>query len=321
VFSTGRPFTTLPRYASRAALLGAALALARPRGDQPMNDTFSNARQFILTHARLLERMLFQVHFAHASPASVAQAVRAYRNPDGGLGHALEPDLRCPESQPLFVEVGLAALQEAGCRDQELALSVCSFLKSVSNESGLVSPFLETARRSPHAAHMIHSAVAPDLNPTIGLCGLLHYQGVQHPWLSRATETCCDMLIRDPPLEAHTLLGATRLADHLPDRTLARCLVDTIASVLPQARFYIAEAPVQGYGLTPLHFAPDPTSNWRALFLDDQIAGHLQDLKDRQQPDGGWPIDWDAPGPAAVLEWRGRGTLDAIRRLVAYGFI
>ena len=284
-----------------------------------MSDTLSRARDFMLTHARLLERRLFEVQFAGADPASVAQVVRAYQNADGGLGHALEPDLRCPDSQPLFVEVGLTALHEAGCRDQGLALSVCPFLASASDEAGLVPPILDTALGSPHASHMGPSAVASDLNPTAGLCGLLHYQGVQHPWLSRATETCCDLLIRHPPLEAHTLLGATRLADHLPDRALAGRLYDAIASALPRARFFIAEAPVEGYGLTPLHFAPRPESKWRVLFSDAQIDGHLQDLIGRQQPDGGWPIAWEAPGPAAVLEWRGRWTLEAVCTLTAYG--
>ena len=71
-----------------------------------MSNVLSNARRFILTHARLLERRLFEVRFADATPACVAEVVRAYCNPDGGLGHALEPDLRCAESQPLFVEGG-----------------------------------------------------------------------------------------------------------------------------------------------------------------------------------------------------------------------
>jgi hypothetical protein len=275
----------------------------------------------MLTHARLLERRLFEVAFEDAAPASVAQVVRAYQNEDGGLGHALEPDLRCAESQPLFVEVGLNALYEAGCRDTELARSVCAFLQSTANEVGLVPPMLDTALASPHAPHWGPSGLVPDLNPTAGVCGLLHCQGVEHPWLSRATETCCDLLIRHPPQEAHTLLSATRLADNLPDRALAQRLRDTIASALPGASFFIAEAPVEGYGLTPLHFAPGPDSNWRALFTEAQIEGHLEDLAKRQQVDGGWPISWEPPGPASALEWRGRLTLEAVRPLAAYGRI
>jgi hypothetical protein len=286
-----------------------------------MSDVFSKAQTFMLTHARLLERRLFEVYFGQAEPKAVARVLRAYRNADGGLGHALEPDLRCPESQPLFVEVGLMALCEAGCHDLDLARSLCPFLQSASNEAGLVPPILETALSSPHAPHWSAPAIEPDLNPTAGICGLLHYQGVEHPWLSRATETCCELLLRDPPLEAHTLLSATRLADHLPDQALAKRLRDTIAAALPQARFFIPEAPAQGYGLTPLHFAPSPDSDWRALFGQEQIDGHLEDLLARQQGDGGWPISWEPPGPAAALEWRGRLTLEALRPLAAYAQI
>lgn len=286
-----------------------------------MSDTLSRAQEFMLVHARLLERRLFEVAFAGGDPAAVGRVVRGYQNADGGLGHALEPDLRCAESQPLFADVGLGALQEVGCRDHDLSLALCTFLASVANEAGLVPPMLKTALEAPHARHWGPSSLAPDLNPTAGVCGLLHYQGVEHPWLTRATETCCRLLLEDTPREAHTLVSATRLADHLPDRALAERLREAIASALPGASFFIAEAPVEGYGLTPLHFAPSPDSSWRELFSEAQIEGHLEDLLARQQADGGWPISWDPPGPASALEWRGRVTLEAIRPLAAYGWL
>ena len=129
------------------------------------------------------------------------------------------------------------------------------------------------------------------------------------------------MLLESPPREAHSLLYATYFVDHLPDRELAQRLFDVVAEALPKASFFIPQAPVEDYGLTPLHFASSPASNWRLLFTDAQIEAHLQDLLDRQQPDGGWPISWDAPGPAAYNEWRGRWTLEAIDTLVAYGVV
>jgi hypothetical protein len=52
---------------------------------------------------------------------------------------------------------------------------------------------------------------------------------------------------------------------------------------------------------------------------DDVLAAHLDRLERDQQPDGGWPITWEPPGDAAVLEWRGIVTLDALRALVSYG--
>ena len=76
-----------------------------------MTEILVKARNFMLTNARLLERRLFQVHFEGESSDCVGQIVRAYQNSDGGLGHALEPDVRCPESQPIFGGIGLAAPQ------------------------------------------------------------------------------------------------------------------------------------------------------------------------------------------------------------------
>jgi len=220
----------------------------------------------------------------------------------------------------LCVTVGLTAMRDAGWRDRDLSLSICSFLERISDAGGLVPMILPRAFKAPHASHWT-STGQPTLNPTASICGLLHYQGVEHPWLSRATRTCCELLLREPPREAHTLAGTTILAEYLPDQRLAAEIAEQIASALPGAAFYIPHAPVQTYGLTPLHFAPTPTSRWRQLFTDEQIEGHLAHLLAAQQADGGWPITWEAPGPAATAEWRGMWTLEALSTLVAYGYI
>jgi hypothetical protein len=285
-----------------------------------MDERFDRARQFIYTHARLLERLLFGVAFEGAAPEAVGRIVSACQNPDGGLGHALEPDVRCPESQPLFVEVGLGAMRDAGWRDEKLSLSLCSFLDGISDPAGLVPILLPSALKSPRAAHW-SSIGQPGLNPTAGICGLLHYQGIEHPWLARASRACCERVLRDPPEEAHALRCAASLAEYLPDRRMADDLASRIADALPASRFFIPFAPVAAYGLTPLHFASSPSSRWRELFTKDQIEGHLSDLLARQQEDGGWPIYWDAPGSASRSEWRGRWTLEALSALAAYGRI
>ncbi len=286
-----------------------------------MADILAGARDFILANARLLERRLFEVCFEGAKPEAAGRAVRAYLNLDGGLGHALEPDVRCSQSQPLFIGMGLAALESACCRDGELATGICDFLATVSDERGLVSVFSKDALKSPIASHWLHAALETGVNPTAELCGLLYYQGVDHPWLRRATETIVAVILDNPPKEAHALLCAARLAEHLPDRALAGELARRIASALPGASFFIADAPAQGYGLTPLDFAPRPDSMLRPLFTKSQLEGHLADLLTRRQPDGGWPITWDAPSPASAAEWRGIFTLNALLRLAAYGML
>jgi hypothetical protein len=282
---------------------------------------FENAQNFMLNHARLIEWVLFEVLFNDGSPEAVGRVVRAYQNADGGLGRALEPDLRSPDSQPIFIEVGLQALHTAAWKDPALALELCGFLEKVSGPGGLVPPILPSALKAPHAQHWTEQALAPALNPTAGICGLLHFQGIDHPWLEQATETCLEMLLAHPPQEAHTLLSASHLAESLPDRQVAQQLFERLAAALPQASYFIAGAPVTEYGLTPLHFAPTPRSPWRAVFSDAQVEGHLQDLLARQQADGGWKIFWEAPGLGAQVEWRARWTLEALQTLTAYGLL
>lgn len=283
-----------------------------------LSDAFRRARTFIVSEARLLERLLFAVRFEGAAPEAVGRLVAAYQNADGGLGHALEPDLRAPESQPLFVAMGLQALCDSGWRDRELAQRVCEFLEGVSDASGFVAPLLPSALNWPRAPHWTNLWDA-GINPTAEICGFLHFQGVEHPWLTRATRSCCEVLLDDPPREAHALLCAAKFAQHLPDRETAAAIEERIARALPESAFFIPTAPATTYGLTPLHFAPSPGSPLRRFFTDDQIDGHLAALAAAQQDDGGWPITWEPPVGAARSEWRGRMTYEAISCLVAYG--
>lgn len=62
----------------------------------------ARAAAFLRTRARLLERRLFELQFDGGSPQAAVEALLAYRNPDGGFGHALEPDLRVSTSQPII---------------------------------------------------------------------------------------------------------------------------------------------------------------------------------------------------------------------------
>ena len=68
---------------------------------------FEKAANFIWENGRLLERRLFEYFFLGGSKNGVLNAINAYQNEDGGFGHAMEPDLRTPDSQPLFVEFAL----------------------------------------------------------------------------------------------------------------------------------------------------------------------------------------------------------------------
>ena len=58
------------------------------------------AHDFMATHARVLDRRRFELQNGGTDASAALAALDGYRNPDGGYGWGLEPDLRSPESQP-----------------------------------------------------------------------------------------------------------------------------------------------------------------------------------------------------------------------------
>ena len=68
--------------------------------------------------------------------SGVVDALRGYANPDGGFGHGLEPDSRCPESLPIDVEVALQTLVAAKATDTHLLMAACGYLERVAEEAG-----------------------------------------------------------------------------------------------------------------------------------------------------------------------------------------
>lgn len=288
-----------------------------------MNDRFAAARGFLLRDGRLLEQRLFATCFEGAAPDGVADAVRGYRNPDRGFGHGLEPDTRCPASLPIYLEVALQALAAAGAADRDLIDGACDYLAGVAASAGaggavpLAFPVIESY---PRAAHWTEWTYEPSLNPTAGLAGLLHELGASHPWLTEATAWCWQQIeATELPGEVHALSEVFVFLAHAPERDRAAAAAARALEQLTKADMFLADPEAAGYGLTPLSIAPRGDSRWRELFPAELIEAHLDRLLRDQQPDGGWPVPWQPPSDAAMLEWRGILTLKALRTLVSYG--
>jgi hypothetical protein len=303
-----------------------------------MDNPFAVADRFLLSQARLLERRLFATVFLGQPAARVADALRGYQNDDGGFGHALEPDTRCPASLPVYVEVAfqaLAAAREAdhgsaagGAAEFAAASSgmidrACDFLARTAAEAdagGGVPLALPVIESFPRAAHWTEWTYEPGLNPTAGLTGLLYKLGVDHSWRTEGTAYCWQKLDSgELPGDAHALSETLIFLEHVPDRDRADQHAAVLAAKLANIPMLSLDPDAAGYGLSPLHLAPEPGSRWRGLFTDAQIDRHLDRLLADQQPDGGWPISWEPPSEAAMWEWRGMVTLQALRTLTSYG--
>ena len=288
-----------------------------------MDDAFAAGDRFLLGQARLLERRLFATCFLGQPGGHVADALRGYQNDDGGFGHALEPDVRCPASLPIFVETAFQALAIAGAADRDPVLRACEFLARTAADagnSGAVPPAFPVIEGFPRAAHWTEWTYEPGLNPTAGLVGLLHRLGVNHPWRDAGTAYCWDTLDAGRlPGDAHALSEVLIFLENVPDRERADEMAAVIAKTLAGVAMFKLDPHAPGYGLTPLDVAPAADSRWRSLFTDELLSGHLDQLLASQEADGGWPIAWEPPSAAAVCEWRGIVTLKALRTLTSYG--
>src|ERR1700758_2047768 len=97
---------------------------------------FSAATAFVASNARVLDRRRFQRLFEDGPAAPARDAVAAYRNDDGGFGHALEPDCRAPGSQPAAAEMALPIMNAPGAGDGDLVRGGCGWLAGVPPAEG-----------------------------------------------------------------------------------------------------------------------------------------------------------------------------------------
>jgi hypothetical protein len=287
-----------------------------------LNKTLESGSNFIWENARLLERAIFAYHILDGSPDRILDALRTYQNEDGGFGHALEPDLRAPDSQPLFVEFALRTLYECNLRAPDMANGACEFLSRHADLGKGISLAFPSFKSYPHPSHMDNPAVEqPSMERLAGLVGLLRWQGIIHPWLQGAVEVCVDYIFGSSFTDTHTILNAFCLVEALaPERNVDH-LFSRLSDDLFKSSFFRLDVPIISYGLTPLTFAPMPNSYCRSIFTDAQIEAHLADLEKQQHEDGGWPIHWEPPAGASRQEWRAQRTVAALISLRAYGRI
>ncbi|MCD0442881.1 hypothetical protein LO763_04485 [Glycomyces sp. A-F 0318] len=282
-------------------------------------DAFAAAERYLALHARLIDRARFANAFRGGQAGPVLHAVRAYQNPDGGFGTAIEPDLRGASSQPQGVEVALWALDAVGAFEEAIVLGACAWLEANSTEEGgvpWVLPSVLDDERGPWWQPQGEEPPAA-LNPTAPIAGLLHHHGVKHPWLEAATEFCWRGIGDLREVGAYDAMCVLAFLERVPDRERAEAEFERLRDSLRAAAAIDPEA--EGHVHTPLDLAPRPASMARGLFSDEEIDLHLDALIEAQQEDGGWAPNFTMWTPAVVHEWGGFLTRATLETLRAYG--
>src|SRR6478736_2938981 len=237
---------------------------------------FSAAAAFVAANARVLDRRRFERLFEDGPAAPVRDAVAAYRNDDGGFGHALEPDCRAPGSQPAAVAMALHIMDETGAWDEDLVRGACDWLAAVAPAEGGAAFVEATLAGWSHAPWWVPEEGHPaSLVATGMIAGTLHARGVSHPWLDGAAEVMWNRIdklgagraeLAPDGAAAYEMFGVLAFLQHVPDR--AREVFGRVGPLILERKLVALDPDAAGEVHGVLDFAPVPDSLARALFDD-----------------------------------------------------
>lgn len=302
-------------------------------------EAFSRARHVLKTQARPLDRALFEHRFEDAPASLVTDPLIASQNPDGGFGHALEPDVRTPSSSALATGMALSILKEVRKPAQDpVVVNAIEYLRRTFDQERQVWRAVpEDVNDHPHAPwwHDEDGSLARTFDdflvmPRAQLVALLHHYGELVPadWLDSLTEaTVADIeASEDQVFEgagdalryALTLVDTDAVPQRYKDRILPRLrgLADHVVCRAPETW--------DTYCATPLKIVPSPESAVADLMWDD-LQRNLDHIIAHQTEAGAWEPTWtwgDAYPQAwekARQEWRGHVTLETLTSLEAFG--
>ncbi|WP_216323316.1 hypothetical protein [Deinococcus aestuarii] len=306
-------------------------------------EAFNRARAFLLERGRPLERARFRHAFEGGDVEAVLEALRAYRTPDGGFGHALEPDVRAPHGSVLATSVALEVLHGLNVgADEPLLREAVRWLRSQLHvgSHGTVWPFLPPeAQAHPHApwwsqgkeGQLAATFGGFRVNPRAGIVAHLHrWPGLTPDLMPEGllalltVETRDDILAGLEPgdVNGHLVASVFAQAHEVPELHRAPVL-DYLDEVLP-GRVQREPHAFDEYGLNPLSVAPTPASPL-ARAVTEPLAAALTHLLTSQGEDGSWGPNWSWGGgfpdvwPQAERDWRSVRTLEALLTLRAWG--
>jgi hypothetical protein len=298
---------------------------------------FAKARRFLREDARPVERALFAHEFEAGPASAIVDALAAFRNPDGGFGRALEPDLRMPGSSALATNQALRVLRRAGAPAEHPFVegAIDSLVAAFDPDLGAWRSVPQEAERFPHANHWAWALHVDGKRwpvvalPQAEILAHFHAYPVRVPaaLLAEQTRRFVDgMETADASIGADALVHCDAFV-HTPEAPrAAREAIARRVREIGLAMVCRDEAQWGGYVPKPWKLAPLPDSTL-ARDLAADVARNLDYEIARQSPDGSWPPYWSWNGAypddwaVAEREWRGEITLGLLESLRAFGRI
>jgi len=302
------------------------------------HEAFDRAEHFMNTQSRELERVLFVYHFRphETAQADVLDALSRFQNADGGFGHALEPDVRMPQSSVVATKYALQILLDVRASKTEplVRKAIAYLLEQFDAPKGVWPLVDELVMFAPHASWWDFDGLEGEfgsfqVNPKAGILRcLLEYpsvvpegvaDSVLESLMTRVESLPEDMALFDA-ISLMQLLQAGTLDSEVGERLLERLSrsADQIVSRNPEEW--------NSFAVMPMWLAPSPNAPLAEL-LAGPIEHQLDFEIDNQNDDGSWSPRWswgdtDSENWAvADMEWKGILTLAMLRSLRDFGRI
>ncbi|MFE0026042.1 hypothetical protein [Amycolatopsis sp. NPDC059021] len=295
-----------------------------------MSINLGRAGAFMASHARVLDRRRFEAVTTDndAARQAVIDGLDAYRNPDGGYGWGLEPDLRATESQPGGALHAFEAMADAGPATSPHVAALLDWLDSATLPDGGLPFALPIGDPTACAPFWVHADPAESSLQITAAVTAQAYRAARwdktipdHPWLAKATRYCFDAIRRiDEAPFAYVLSFALQFLDIATDtHEEARELLVHLGQFVPRDGAVAVVGGAEGETLHLLDYAPEPGRPVRDLLDPQAVSDDLDRLERGQRQDGGWAVDFTSYSAAAALEWRGHATVKAISVLRSNG--
>lgn len=289
------------------------------------SNVFEQARTFIYNNARLLDRKRFAYFFEGGSKEEVLSALKAYQNDDGGFGNALEPDIRCPQSQPVPTEYALHVMAELECFDDDILDGILRYLKNITLPEGGLPLAFSSLMEYPHAPWWtVENDSVASINPTGQIMGYLLQQKTRgglegEEWFARNLAFVKRTMDAGVPSGYHDGIQWITFLEHAPVAHRSNDIVHRLDEWLASPGVIERNPNAEGYVQKVLDWMTSPKSYAAKFVTEAEIELHLTALLDEQQEDGGWPISFPAVSSLGELEWRGSLTVDRLKALKAFG--
>ncbi len=137
-----------------------------------------NIKKWIMSYARDLEKVMYQVYFEDGNKKDLIRTLKAYQNSDGGFGNSLEPDFRNSGSNPIACQFAANILHSLNLeKDHPMIQKLINYLINTQYKKDWFYYFrIPSNNDYPHAPwwHHTDDNEIEGYNPTASIIGFLY---------------------------------------------------------------------------------------------------------------------------------------------------